>query len=107
MDNLESSTYEVFEMDPVKYNLYEEAIYKALLDKKSGTRKSYADSQRVFSSSVNAEDPLVVCVVGAGRGPLVSRCLVAAARAEQQVEVCALEKNPNAVISYFIYSDRP
>jgi protein arginine N-methyltransferase 5 len=80
MDNLESSTYEVFEMDPVKYNLYEEAIYKALLDKKS-------------------EDPLVVCVVGAGRGPLVSRCLVAAARAEQQVEVCALEKNPNAVIS--------
>jgi type II protein arginine methyltransferase len=32
MDNLESQTYEVFEKDPVKYNLYQRAIYRAMLD---------------------------------------------------------------------------
>jgi hypothetical protein len=30
MDNLESQTYDVFEKDPVKYELYQEAIEKAL-----------------------------------------------------------------------------
>lgn len=33
MDNLESGVYEVFEKDPVKYRLYEEAVYKALVDR--------------------------------------------------------------------------
>ena len=33
MDNLESSTYEVFEKDPVKYSQYQAAIYKALVDR--------------------------------------------------------------------------
>ena len=33
MDNLESSTYEVFEKDPIKYSQYETAVYKALLDR--------------------------------------------------------------------------
>ena len=33
-DNLESSTYETFENDSIKYELYEEALYKAFLDKK-------------------------------------------------------------------------
>ena len=33
MDNLESSTYEVFEKDPVKYSQYEKAIYQALIDR--------------------------------------------------------------------------
>lgn len=33
MDNLENQTYETFESDPVKYQLYEKAVYKALLDK--------------------------------------------------------------------------
>ena len=28
MDNLESQTYEVFEKDPVKYNQYQEVIYR-------------------------------------------------------------------------------
>jgi protein arginine N-methyltransferase 5 len=35
MDNLESGTYEVFEKDPVKYQEYENATYKALMDRKS------------------------------------------------------------------------
>jgi protein arginine N-methyltransferase 5 len=32
MDNLQSSTYQTFEQDPVKYHNYEEAIYRALMD---------------------------------------------------------------------------
>ena len=33
MDNLESGVYEVFEKDPVKYRLYDEAVYKALVER--------------------------------------------------------------------------
>jgi protein arginine N-methyltransferase 5 len=33
MDDLQSSTYEVFERDPVKYQKYEEAITLALEDR--------------------------------------------------------------------------
>lgn len=33
-DNLESSTYEVFENDKIKYDIYEDSLYKALCDKK-------------------------------------------------------------------------
>lgn len=32
-DNLESATYEVFENDKVKYECYEQALYKAFKDK--------------------------------------------------------------------------
>ena len=32
-DNLESSTYEVFERDVTKYTQYEEAVYRALMDR--------------------------------------------------------------------------
>ena len=35
MDHLESATYEAFEMDPVKYREYENAIHSALLDKRA------------------------------------------------------------------------
>jgi protein arginine N-methyltransferase 5 len=38
-------------------------------------------------------------VVGAGRGPLVTRCLEAARRANRQVRVLAIEKNPNAYVT--------
>jgi len=31
-DNLESHTYEIFEEDPVKYELYKTSVYQALLD---------------------------------------------------------------------------
>lgn len=33
MDNLENQTYEVFEKDPIKYQQYEKAVYKALMDR--------------------------------------------------------------------------
>ncbi|KAI6117252.1 PRMT5-domain-containing protein [Pisolithus croceorrhizus] len=67
MDNLQSITYQTFEQDPVKYHNYEEAIYRALVD--------LPDSVRI-----------VICVAGAGRGPLVARSLEA-------------EKNPTAWIT--------
>merc|ERR1740131_567573 len=62
MDNLESQTYEVFEKDPVKYSEYEAAIKAALTD-------------IVPEEEVSAMSPLVVTVVGAGRGPLVRAAL--------------------------------
>lgn len=34
-DNLDSYTYEVFEADPVKYKLYQNAVQAALLDRVS------------------------------------------------------------------------
>lgn len=33
-DNLEAATYEVFENDTIKYDIYEDSLYKAFLDKK-------------------------------------------------------------------------
>lgn len=81
MDNLESQTYETFERDPVKYKLYEEAVYLALLDHARDSR------------------PTVVMVVGAGRGPLVRASLRASERAEKPIRVYAVEKNPNAVVT--------
>lgn len=85
MDNLESQTYEVFEKDPVKYNEYQRAIYTALLDRIPFDEKNIKTQ--------------VVMVVGAGRGPLVRATLNAAHKADRQVKVYAVEKNPNAVVT--------
>ena len=80
-DHLPSETYEIFERDPIKYQLYEEAIEAALRDKKT--------------------DKLVkVGVFGAGRGPLVQAALNAAERIENcRIRVVALEKSPNACLT--------
>ncbi|CAM9219043.1 unnamed protein product [Chrysoparadoxa australica] len=83
MDNLESQTYEAFEKDPVKYAQYEAAILKAL-----------RYSQRHDKDRVS-----VVMVVGAGRGPLVSASIRASKASGRQIELYAVEKNPNAVIT--------
>jgi len=80
MDNLESQTYEVFEKDSPKYEKYQEAMYKALLDHKP-------------------DQKIVLMVVGAGRGPLVKAALTAAGQANRNIKVYAVEKNPNAVIT--------
>ncbi|KAK6362245.1 methyltransferase protein [Orbilia blumenaviensis] len=78
-DNLESMTYEVFEKDPVKYNQYEKAVALALQD----------------LNEQGIED-ICVAVVGAGRGPLVTRCIRAATNASIDITIYAIEKNPNA-----------
>jgi type II protein arginine methyltransferase len=82
MDNLELSTYDVFEKDPIKYQQYQEAVRQALVD-------------RAFTEP-GVET--VIMVVGAGaNGPLVDRCLAAAEASGQLVRLYAIEKNPNAI----------
>ncbi|CAK5269133.1 unnamed protein product [Mycena citricolor] len=80
MDNLQSVTYQTFEQDPVKYHNYEEAVFHALLDWPGNGR-------------------IVICVAGAGRGPIVSRCLNAIERAAKDAHVYAVEKNPSAFVT--------
>lgn len=85
-DNLESATYEVFECDPVKYNQYEIATMEALSEWKK------------LKKPTSKKDKVVIAVAGSGRGPLVTRALNAAKDAEVDVEVWAVEKNPNAYV---------
>ncbi|KAG5519408.1 hypothetical protein PMAC_002035 [Pneumocystis sp. 'macacae'] len=80
-DNLESLTYSVFEKDFVKYNLYESAIYRALMNRPK------------------SDQPIYLAVVGAGRGPLISVSLKAADRANHKIVLYAIEKNPNAFVT--------
>ncbi|KAG5638898.1 hypothetical protein H0H81_008958 [Sphagnurus paluster] len=79
MDNLQSVTYQTFEQDPIKYAQYEEAMYRALLDWD--------------------EEKIVFCIAGAGRGPLVTRCLTAIERTRRDAIIYAVEKNPNAFVT--------
>ncbi|PWY84906.1 protein methyltransferase RmtC [Aspergillus heteromorphus CBS 117.55] len=85
--NLESITYEVFEKDPIKYQWYERAIAKALRD---------WESQKKPTS--NPDGRVVVAVVGAGRGPLVSRALQASMDTGVKIDLWAVEKNTNAFV---------
>ncbi|KAF1999527.1 protein arginine N-methyltransferase HSL7 [Amniculicola lignicola CBS 123094] len=86
-DNLESITYEVFEKDPVKYDWYERAIAQALKDWVVEGRSTSSGGQEV-----------VVAVVGAGRGPLVTRALRASESTGIPIRAYAIEKNPNAYV---------
>lgn len=85
--NLESITYEVFEKDPIKYEWYERAVARALHD--------WIEQGKPTS---NPDGRVVVAVVGAGRGPLVSRALKAAEDVGVDIDMWALEKNPNAFV---------
>jgi protein arginine N-methyltransferase 5 len=48
---------------------------------------------------INPCSESVVCVAGAGRGPLVARCLAASQRAKRKIVLYAVEKNPNAYVT--------
>jgi protein arginine N-methyltransferase 5 len=89
-DNLESVTYEVFEKDPIKYEWYERAIAYALHD--------WQDMNKPGSCPDRVNGRIVIAVCGSGRGPLVSRALAAADAAGADVDVWAVEKNPNAYV---------
>ena len=86
-DNLESITYEVFEKDPVKYDLYYQAIAQALIDWREQGKPASGPDGRV-----------VVAVVGAGRGPLVTKALLASESEGVPIDMWAVEKNPNAFV---------
>ena len=86
-DNLESITYEVFEKDPAKYDLYYQAIAQALRDWRDQGKSTSGPDGRV-----------VVAVVGAGRGPLVTKALLASGSENVPIDMWAVEKNPNAFV---------
>lgn len=98
MDNLESQTYEVFERDPVKYERYQAAISRALSEIKD-KRENDAAMDVDPPASTEPPKPVVITVVGAGRGPLVQCALSAASSVDIPVTVYAVEKNANAVIT--------
>merc|ERR1739844_842894 len=83
-DNLQASTYEVFEKDPIKYTEYQRAIQLALEDK-------------ISDEEAKLGKVLILMVLGAGRGPLVRASLGAAELSGRKIKVYAVEKNPNAV----------
>ncbi|QUC16530.1 uncharacterized protein UV8b_00771 [Ustilaginoidea virens] len=85
-DNLESATYEVFEGDPVKYDRYEAAVIEALSE------------WRELNLPTSKKGAVVIAVAGSGRGPLVTRALQAASYTKVDVEIWAVEKNPNAYV---------
>ncbi|XP_055595784.1 protein arginine N-methyltransferase 5 [Uranotaenia lowii] len=84
-DNLDSFTYEIFEKDPVKYILYQNAIEEALRD-------------RVPTEELE-ERTSIIMVVGGGRGPLVRAALNASVKSKRKVKVYVIEKNPNAIVT--------
>ena len=86
-DNLVSNLYEAIEEDPVKYDMYEHAIFHTLID--------WTKEQRPTSSTTNK---VVVAIVGAGRGPLVTRALRASAKSQVEIEIWAVEKNPHTLV---------
>lgn len=98
---MESATYEVFENDTIKYDLYEESLYKAMVDKKTYGRffQTKKPHEEMVVDSVGLKEPLVVMYFGAGRGPLIRKALKAARRAEVEIRVIALDKNPNAIVT--------
>lgn len=85
-DNLESATYEVFEVDQFKYDQYEAAVTRALSDWKE------------LGLPTSKDGVVVMAVAGSGRGPLVTRALRAAERTGVAAEVWAVEKNPAAYV---------
>ncbi|KAJ5313516.1 uncharacterized protein N7443_000400 [Penicillium atrosanguineum] len=85
--NLESITYEVFEKDPIKYEWYERAIEKALRD--------WAEQKKPTS---HPDGKVILAVVGAGRGPLVTRAIKASIQAGVEIDLWAVEKNQNAFV---------
>lgn len=86
-DNLESTTYEVFERDPIKYNLYEQAMAEAIKDTLRKQNRSKTD---LFT----------IVVAGAGRGPLVQKAIHAAnINHLENCQIIVIEKNPAAFLT--------
>jgi protein arginine N-methyltransferase 5 len=100
-DNLESATYEMFEGDPVKYDQYEVAITEAMRD-----WKEFKKPTSSLPYEGNTAPELVVAVAGAGRGPLVTRVLRAAAATDTKIQLWALEKNQNAYVYLLRQNER-
>lgn len=76
-----------------------QAMYRAFLDHPNGEKMcAYLRFLYIFLYLFR---PIysVVCVAGAGRGPLVARCFKALERANREATIIAVEKNPNAFVT--------
>jgi len=97
-DNLESATYEVFENDVIKYEIYEDSLVRAFQDKKRYGRFLQTKTLALVEANPTSEE-IVVMYFGAGRGPLIRKALKAAEKAQVKIKVIALDKNPNAIVT--------
>jgi len=101
-DNLQSQTYECFEDDIAKYDLYEKALYKAFINFKQ-TGHLQIEKVNYYRSSKDASNldfkqlkVLNVCLVGAGRGPVMRKIISASLNADIRINPILVEKNKNA-----------
>lgn len=90
-DNLDSTVYETFEQDPIKYVQYKNAILQAIFD--------------LLKIEKNVtEREMILMVLGAGRGPLVTAALEAEKDIHKvlinfKLKVYAIEKNANSFVT--------
>lgn len=86
-ENLCSSVYQTFEQDKTKYEHYQEAIAAAIDDLVE-----------------SGHDEIVLIILGAGRGPLVTASIQAGKLIKRKgknfaLNIFAVEKNPNSLLS--------
>eukprot|EP00186_Timspurckia_oligopyrenoides_P000172 CAMPEP_0182446154 /NCGR_PEP_ID=MMETSP1172-20130603/4023_1 /TAXON_ID=708627 /ORGANISM="Timspurckia oligopyrenoides, Strain CCMP3278" /LENGTH=627 /DNA_ID=CAMNT_0024642039 /DNA_START=137 /DNA_END=2020 /DNA_ORIENTATION=+ len=80
--NIDSQSFDIMDRDPVKYSRYQEAIAQCFQDRQTSENL-----------------PLVVAILGAGRGMMVAKVLEVAANNGRKVVVYAFEKNQNSTVS--------
>ena len=102
-DNLPSQTYECFEEDTAKYDLYQEAMVLAFsnfkqfgaLNLKNINVGSEVDNNNITKNYNDRQ--LTACVVGAGRGPLIRKLVAACKQCNiKNIKIYGVEKNINA-----------
>lgn len=85
-DDLDKGTYECFESDPVKYDLYYQAINKFFAGR--------------WDTIIKQDTKIIrIALLGGGRGPIMDKILDAIALldcAEEDFELTVVEKNPHA-----------
>lgn len=86
--NLDSRTYQVFELDRIKYIKYQEAMMEAL-------------DYIMMKPETRNKDQLHLMVLGAGRGPLVDAMINAITnlKLRKKCKIFALDKNQSSVQS--------
>lgn len=90
-DNLPSITYQCFEDDTPKYDLYEKAIIEALENYKKN------NSLKLNHNLIKDESRvLTACMLGAGRGPILKRIIMASIKTGVILNILCVEKNKNA-----------
>lgn len=98
-DHMANGVYAVFETDRPKYAQYHAAIQEYLRDAKREWEQCDAIGEAACDGLHGARLPqLTLMVLGAGRGPLVTECLLAGETLGVRVHVVIVEKNPAAVL---------